>query len=472
MIKLSKVILLAALLAFAGISCQQGSNPVENHQSPPTHLNYTLPGGATFNSASLNVYVNQAYNHQIDLHRITGDWDENTITWNSFSGSFAPAVENSFVTDSPGWHSIDVSALVMGWINGDYADYGVLLKNNLLSWPTDQYFAKENGTEQPYLEICYTLPDGAVVCDQIFPTDDAYIWADAAGDNYGTRVVLYTGWSSETDLELQAMLKFDIEVSREPAAIGDYAWIDANDNGIQDMGEAGFPGVVVNLYTCEGDFVATTITDANGYYQFANLNPGDFYIEFISPEGYIFSPQDVGNDATDSDADPITGFTACTNLVPGEYDDTWDAGFYRPGYQGCTLTIGFWKNHAGFGPQENVVSPLLPLWLGTEGGLNSIAASDSTTAHDILTQQVYGDPSNGITKLYAQMLAARLNIANGADAAAVSDALAAADAFLTSHDWNDWNDDLSSADKKMITGWKSIFDDFNNGIIGPGHCGD
>jgi SdrD B-like domain len=30
----------------------------------------------------------------------------------------------------------------------------------------------------------------------------------------------------------------------------------------------GAPGVVLNLYTCEGEFVATTTTDANGAYRF------------------------------------------------------------------------------------------------------------------------------------------------------------------------------------------------------------
>lgn len=471
MIKLSKVLILAAILAFAGMSCQQGTNPVENHQSSPAHLNYVLPGGATFESASLNIYVNQAYNHLVDLHRITNDWDENTVTWTSFAGSYAPSVEASFPTELHGWHSIDISALVMGWINGDYANYGVLLKHNEFNWPMTQYFAKENGTEQPYLEICYTMPDGEEFCDQILPTDDSYIWENYPADNFGTRVVLYTGWNTETSLEKQAMLKFDLEVQPQLAAIGDTVWLDANNNGVQEAGEAGFPDVVVNLYDCDGNLIASTTTDANGYYLFDNLVPGDYYVEFIKPEGYVFSPQNVGDDATDSDADLTTGIAACTNLAPGETDITWDAGLYRPQYEGCSLTIGFWKTHAGFGPQDNVVSPLLPLWLGTAGGTKSIEVSDSTIARDILTQHVYGEPSNGITKLYAQMLGAKLNFANGADDGAVAAAVAAADAFLANHDWNNW-DGLDKATQKQVNGWKSIFDDYNNGIIGPGHCGD
>ena len=50
----------------------------------------------------------------------------------------------------------------------------------------------------------------------------------------------------------------------------------------------------------------------------------------MHPAGYLISPQDQGgNDATDSDADPISGQTATTMFYIGENDLTWDAGLYR-----------------------------------------------------------------------------------------------------------------------------------------------
>jgi len=149
---------------------------------------------------------------------------------------------------------------------------------------------------------------------------------------------------------------------------------------------------------------------------------------------------------------------------------TWDAGlFLPPPPQGCTLTIGYWKNHAGFGPQPDYLSQFLPIWLGDAGGGSSLFVDDVQMAYDLLTQKVYGAPNNGITKLYAQMLAAKLNIANGADDGAIADVIADADEFLADHDWTDW-DSLSKNDKKKVLGWKSDADDYNNGLIGPGHC--
>jgi hypothetical protein len=61
------------------------------------------------------------------------------------------------------------------------------------------------------------------------------------------------------------------------------------------------------------------------------LIPGDYYVEFIPPAGYIVSPQDQGgNDASDSDVNAVTGTTVITTLTAGENDLTWDAGLYQP----------------------------------------------------------------------------------------------------------------------------------------------
>ena len=147
--------------------------------------------------------------------------------------------------------------------------------------------------------------------------------------------------------------------SPPPISIGDYVWNDLNHNGIQER-EPGIPGVVVNLYRCNGDSVATTITDSNGFYLFENLNPGDYFLEFLTPDGYVITLQDQKtDDSIDSDSNG-DGITICTNLEPYEADRTWDAGMYIPEeYEGNTP--GFYKNlkkHGvewkGFSPDDKV----------------------------------------------------------------------------------------------------------------------
>lgn len=140
--------------------------------------------------------------------------------------------------------------------------------------------------------------------------------------------------------------------------IGNRVWEDTNANGIQDMGELGIPGVVVNLPTA-GNAPAnrTTTTDANGVYTFTNVVLDDDYVlEFERPTGYLRAVQDAGgSDQTDSDADVVTGLTDPFSVMnPARLDYSHDAGFYR------AVQIGnyVWEDDDGDGLQDLTESPL------------------------------------------------------------------------------------------------------------------
>jgi len=111
------------------------------------------------------------------------------------------------------------------------------------------------------------------------------------------------------------------------AQIGDRVWLDANSDGIQDAGEAGMVGITVTLHLSGTGVITVTATDAAGIYTFTNMISGTYAVEFHRPIGYVFSPQDQGgDDALDSDADPVTGLTPYFELADGAVDDTRDAG--------------------------------------------------------------------------------------------------------------------------------------------------
>ena len=435
--------------------------------------NFMLPPGATLESATFYINVVSASGQTINVHRITSSWDEPNVSWNNFAGAYTPDIYGSFVADAVGWHSVDLKSLVQEWLSGTYDNYGFLIEQeNITSLRTD-YNSRESISGKPYMEICYTV-GGVTSCETIDPLGDAYINELYPDGKHGLLDILYTGWSGITDYEKQSLLMFEFTPSEpELCALGDTVWYDDDKDGIQEAGEAGVEGVTVHLYNCAGELLATTVTDASGFYIFEDLNPGDYQVMFDNlPEGYVFTMQDQGtDDALDSDADPVTGMTICTNLVAGERDMTWDAGIYLMEFDGCSLTIGFWKTHAGFGPQDDVVTQYLPIWLGTPGGAKSMQVTTAQMAVNILSQYFYCDPSNGITKLYAQMLGSKLNEANGADISVISGYFDAADEFLATHNCDDW-DSLSKNDQKKVNFWKSKFDDYNNGDIGPGHCGD
>ena len=61
------------------------------------------------------------------------------------------------------------------------------------------------------------------------------------------------------------------------AGLGDFVWWDQNHDGLQTPAEPGFAGVTVHLYDGAGALLATTTTDANGYYRFDRLRPNTAY---------------------------------------------------------------------------------------------------------------------------------------------------------------------------------------------------
>ena len=116
-------------------------------------------------------------------------------------------------------------------------------------------------------------------------------------------------------------------------AIGDFVFEDVNGNGLQDTGEPGLPGVVVDLKDADGNVLMTTTTGPDGHYMFQALGPGTYMVGFHTFAGFRFTAPNVGSDdAIDSDALPATGgLTNPIALAAGEVDRTVDAGLYWAG---------------------------------------------------------------------------------------------------------------------------------------------
>ncbi|WP_162542163.1 SdrD B-like domain-containing protein [Gemmata obscuriglobus] len=107
-------------------------------------------------------------------------------------------------------------------------------------------------------------------------------------------------------------------------------WNDTNGNGIQDGGEPGLAGVLVRMYDENSEFYASTVTDSNGGYAFTGVGAGYYQLQFQLLTGYQFSPANAGSDdAVDSDADPLSGFSNFFFVTYGAGNTTIDAGM-RP----------------------------------------------------------------------------------------------------------------------------------------------
>ncbi|GAB4578212.1 MAG: hypothetical protein Fur0022_09460 [Anaerolineales bacterium] len=126
----------------------------------------------------------------------------------------------------------------------------------------------------------------------------------------------------------------------DPASVGDFVWLDRNNDGIQDANEPGIKGILVTLTVVypNGDTASfSTITGANGYYSFGNLlldenyNVGDntpgnpnYTITFSTPPGATPSPTGAGTPSTDSNGTS----TVLNPIIEGQTDTTYDSGFF------------------------------------------------------------------------------------------------------------------------------------------------
>lgn len=78
---------------------------------------------------------------------------------------------------------------------------------------------------------------------------------------------------------------------------------------------------------------------------------------------------------------------------------------------------------------------------------------------------------NKFYNLAHQYMAAKLNVMNGASStAAVDAAIAGAEALFNS--LGAGSTTLTNAQKAQATAWATTLDNYNKGLIGPGHCTD
>ncbi len=122
--------------------------------------------------------------------------------------------------------------------------------------------------------------------------------------------------------------------------LGDYVWHDSNVNGIQDNGEDGIQGVVVNLYDNSNTLLTSTVTDQNGYYEFDNLSNGTYKVKLddsnfqtggvlnstAQTKWYYTLVNEGSNDAKDNDAGSNHEVTVTIN---NGNDLTIDFGFFK-----------------------------------------------------------------------------------------------------------------------------------------------
>jgi hypothetical protein len=157
--------------AFAGSSSVFQLYPwsASNSKRAVIQFNLTAYAGCTINSAWL-ILMEQSTNgtaRQINVHRLTSSWPENTThwttPWTTPGGDYASSAVSSF---TPSWtglakkDSVNLTTSVQSFVDGTYTNYGWLLKISSED-ATQQYwvyYSKEVSTVayRPILRIRYS----------------------------------------------------------------------------------------------------------------------------------------------------------------------------------------------------------------------------------------------------------------------------------------------------------------------------
>ncbi len=133
--------------------------------------------------------------------------------------------------------------------------------------------------------------------------------------------------SGDSNMTVDAGIYFQ---QRTTASVGNYVWLDVNQDGLQNNNEQGISGVTVTLYNNAGVPVATMLTDADGFYLFTEVVPGNYTVGFTPPAGLTFSPNNGGvANPSNSDASPLSGITSSFAVNAGDKITYVDAGLYR-----------------------------------------------------------------------------------------------------------------------------------------------
>jgi hypothetical protein len=173
-----------------------------------------------------------------------------------------------------------------------------------------------------------------------------------------------------------------------------------------------------------------------------------------------YTDQECGDHTIDNTATYTTNDTGTTG------DSSWEVVITVPCPTGCTLTQGYWKTH---NDSFKGGAPTDPTWLllGPDAENTTFYLSGQTWFEVFWTSPKGG---NAYYILAHQYEAAVLNQLSGAASTTdVDAAIAWAEDFFTSHTPSDKLSKTESKDAKYYAG---ILDQYNTGLIGPGHCSE
>ncbi len=178
-------------------------------------------------------------------------------------------------------------------------------------------FAMHYSQEELVSVVVDPFPIGGTIGDPVYWNTGGIHWYDVTTGAKTDYYRLYPSMATELFGKASGLGDVELLCSPAPIEIGNRVWIDTDNDGLQDAGEAPIAGVTVELLS-GGTLVGTAVTDANGHYYFGGVNNTNIPTGSIDP----LANYDVSIDTTQTALAPYALTTADAN---SNADDTIDS---------------------------------------------------------------------------------------------------------------------------------------------------
>jgi hypothetical protein len=156
---------------------------------------------------------------------------------------------------------------------------------------------------------------GAVISTTTTDAAGNYQFANVAAGTFRVREMLQPGWVQTTANPPD--INTAVNGSASGVDFGNFrltsvtgvVFHDLNLNGVQDPGEPGLAGFIIQLLRPNGTVAASTVSDGGGVYLFANVGPGTFIVREVHKSGFFQTappPPGIYTITTQSGT-PVTG---------------------------------------------------------------------------------------------------------------------------------------------------------------------
>ena len=185
---------------------------------------------------------------------------------------------------------------------------------------------------------------GEFTFDQLMPgaysvrvtLPDGYVYTAGGADSLAERTNDATVTLDLGELHMGETLSGVNVGALKPASLGGVVWLDADNDGRRQNGDAGMQGVTVQLTMTDGADAGTTLTtttDALGSYRFDGVMPGKAELSFTLADGYAFAKNAVGTRRVSvvPMADSVSGQTDGLDVLSGENNLDLDVGVVAVG---------------------------------------------------------------------------------------------------------------------------------------------